>query len=271
MALEPRRGVPDQLAELVGQQVRGLVSEQLRQKVSDWRSPRAKLLRRRRRAVRATATWGTIGGVTGAGATVLEVAGGQATFAVVGLFTVAGVTGLATVRAAIRSYRLHKTPLPEVPPAPVLLPPAGSLAREPMQRLAEAEDALGELLRQLESPAMTSVPADSVTQARATGAEAAGALRAVAGQLQAVERARDTAPPLQRGPLVDGVRRLRAQLDEGVDGYGGLVAAAGRAVVESRVSDPKRLLTDATDHLAGLASALRDLSPRGGVAPDTAN
>jgi hypothetical protein len=75
-----------------------------------------------------------------------------------------------------------------------------------------------------------------------------------------VERARDTAPPLDRAPLVEGVRRLRAQLDEGVDGYCGLVAAAGRVLAESTASNPGQVLGDATDHLAGLASALRDLS-----------
>ncbi len=106
------------------------------------------------------------------------------------------------------------------------------------------------------------MPADSVAQARATGAEAAAALRAVAAQLQAVERARDSAPPLHRGPLVEGVQGLRAQLDEGLDGYGALIAAAGQAVAASAtsVTGSKQALTEATDHLAGLASALRELS-----------
>jgi hypothetical protein len=59
---------------------------------------------------------------------------------------------------------------------------------------------------------------------------------------------------------LEGVRRLRGQLDEGVDGYCVLVAAAGRALAASTAMDHRHALNDATDHLAGLASALRDLS-----------
>src|SRR5438876_204116 len=86
-------------------------------------------------------------------------------------------------------------------------------------------------------------------------------LRRVAAQLHAVERARDHSPPLERAPLADAVHRLRTQLDEGVDGYGSLVAAAGRVLAASSLGEPKRDLTEATDHLAGLALALSDLSP----------
>jgi hypothetical protein len=90
--------------------------------------------------------------------------------------------------------------------------------------------------------------------------EAAQALRAVAAQLAAVELARDHAPPMERGPLIEGVRRLREQLDEGLTGYRSLVAAAGRVVAASTSAGPKQELADATDHLAGLAVALRELS-----------
>ncbi|MDQ3789596.1 MAG: hypothetical protein M3422_20430, partial [Actinomycetota bacterium] len=89
---------------------------------------------------------------------------------------------------------------------------------------------------------------------------AAQALRAVAAQLAAVELARDHAPPMERGPLIEGVRRLREQLDEGLNGYRSLVAAAGRVVAASSSAGPKQELAEATDHLAGLAVALRELS-----------
>lgn len=145
---------------------------------------------------------------------------------------------------------------------PTALPPKGSAAREPMQRLADAEKALGQVLAQLAGSAgmPASVPVESVAQARATSGEAATALRAVAAQLVAVELARDHAPPLERGPLVEGVSQLREQLDEGLDGYRSLVAAAGRVVAASSAPGPKQELTEATDHLAGLAVALRELS-----------
>ena len=57
---------------------------------------------------------------------------------------------------------------------------------------------------------------------------------------------------------------LREQLDEGLDGYRSLVAAAGRVVAASSAAGPKQELTEATDHLAGLAVALRELSDAAG-------
>jgi len=108
---------------------------------------------------------------------------------------------------------------------------------------------------------LTSMPTESVQHARQTAQEAATAIRAVSGQLQAVERARDTAPHLERAPLVEGVRVLRIQLADGVDRYCALVAEAGKALAAStQFQDPRSVLDDATDHLAGLASAMRDVS-----------
>ncbi|HEX6356887.1 hypothetical protein [Actinophytocola sp.] len=47
---------------------------------------------------------------------------------------------------------------------------------------------------------------------------------------------------------------------DGLIGCCGLVAAAGRVVAASSSAGPKQELADATDHLAGLAMALRELS-----------
>jgi hypothetical protein len=57
------------------------------------------------------------------------------------------------------------------------------------------------------------------------------------------------------------VRTLREQLDDGMGEYGALVAAAGRAVAASTsgMDESRQALTDATDRLAGLAIALREL------------
>ena len=188
------------------------------------------------------------------------------------------VTGVITIRSTLKLTMAKNVqrefdathPRPGVPAAgvaaPTALPPKNSAAREPMQRLADAEKALVQVLAQLSGTASmpSSVPVESVAQAQATSAEAATALRAVAAQLVAVELARDHAPPLERGPLVEGVSRLREQLDEGLDGYRSLVAAAGRVVAASSAPGPKQELTDATDHLAGLAVALRELSDAAG-------
>jgi cytoskeletal protein RodZ len=188
------------------------------------------------------------------------------------------VTLVITIRTAVRMSLARNAqrefdeahPRPGVPAAavaaPAALPPKTSAAREPMERLAQAEKALGQVLAQLSGTAgmPASVPVESVAQAQATSAEAATALRAVSAQLVAVELARDHAPPLERAPLVEGVSRLREQLDEGLDGYRSLVAAAGRVVAASSAPGPKQELTEATDHLAGLAVALRELSDAAG-------
>ncbi|WP_033438002.1 phage shock envelope stress response protein PspM [Saccharothrix sp. NRRL B-16314] len=263
--MDPRRKVAGEIAKVIGGQLQGQIlqgqlADQVKRRYAAWNDPRAKLDRQYRRSSRVLTFWLIV----------------LALLAVVGTLTIAGVlaegvgigaalgfagTSVLAVRTKLKLGRIDaERKQLAAAPAPVPLPARSSAARQPMERLEDAEDTLRELLRQLDSDALTSVPTDSVEQARATGAEAASAIRAVSHQLQAVERARDTAPPLDRAPLVEGVRRLRAQLDEGVDGYCGLVAAAGRVLAESTASDPRQVLDDAADHLAGLASALRELS-----------
>ncbi|WP_158843062.1 phage shock envelope stress response protein PspM [Saccharothrix deserti] len=258
--MDPRRKVAGELVQAIGGQLQGQLADQVKRRYAAWNDPRAKLDRRYRRSSRVLTFWlivlallAVVGTLTLVGA--LPVAAGVG--AALGF---AGTSVLAVrTNMRMRGINAERQQLAAVPVrAP--LPSRSSSARQPMERLEDAEDTLRELLRQLDSAALTSVPTDSVEQARVTGVEAASALRAVSHQLQAVERARDTAPPLDRAPLVEGVRRLRAQLDEGVDGYCGLVAAAGRVLAESTASNPRQVLGDATDHLAGLASALRELS-----------
>ncbi|ROP40851.1 phage shock envelope stress response protein PspM [Saccharothrix texasensis] len=258
--MEPRRKVAGEIVQVIGGQLQGQIADQVKRRYAAWNDPRAKLDRRYRRSSRVLTFWLIV----------------LALLAVVGTLTLVGVLGAApgvvaalgfagtsvlAVRTNIkmRGIDVQRRQL-EAAPAPEPLPARSSAARRPMERLEDAQDTLRELLRQLDSAALTSIPTDSVEQARATGAEAVSAIRAVSRQLQAVERARDTAPPLDRAPLVEGVRRLRTQLDEGVDGYCGLVAAAGRVLAESTANNPRQVLGDATDHLAGLASALRELS-----------
>ncbi len=240
------------IGQLLNQHARGPYADQLRGKLADWRDPRAKALRRRRRVLRVTKVW------TGAGAVVVETATLDPGLTGAGLIGAAVVSIVAAVATGVRSWRLHREPLPEAirPRSP--LPAGGSLARDPMRKLGEAEGALDDLLTQLSRGAM--VPPDAVTDARRTGTDAASTLRALADQIQAVERARAHAPAADHPFLDDGVRRLRAQLDEGVGSYGSLVAAAAHAVAATSHSAPTYELTDATDRLAALALALRDLS-----------
>ncbi|MEU5692493.1 hypothetical protein [Actinosynnema sp. NPDC020468] len=260
--MDPRQRVAGEISRLVGGQLQDQLADQVKRRFAAWNDPRAKLDRRYRRSSRVLTFWlivlallAVVGTLTLLG--VLPTAAG-----VVAALGFAG-TGVLAVRTGARMRALgaqRERLAVTAPPVRAPLPARSSAARLPMERLDEAEDTLRELLRQLDSAHLTSVPGESVAQARATGDEASLALRAVSHQLQAVERARDTAPPLDRGPLVEGVRRLRAQLDEGVNGYCALVAAAGRVLAESTAAHPRQVLVDATDHLAGLASGLREIS-----------
>jgi hypothetical protein len=176
----------------------------------------------------------------------------------------------------VRELRRSAAALAERPhparAARVVLPARGSLAREPMLRLQRAEQALPELLSHLS----TAVPRGALDEVSVAAADAATGLRHRAAQLRAVEQARDSAPPLERAPLIDAVRALRGQLDSGVDEYARLVAAAGRTVAASSGASapapalpgsppPQRdlALADAADRLAALAAALEELGPAG--------
>jgi hypothetical protein len=200
-------------------------------------------------------------GQVGAGIEAGMIVGGVGAVAATGALSIRSTRRMVLLKRARDRFDAEHKPAVTASQRPAM-PPKKSAAYEPMQRLSEAEDALAQLVRQLAGtegmPA--SVPLESVAHAEQTGAEAAQALRAVAAQLSVVELARDHAPPLERGPLIDGVRSLREQLDEGLNGYRSLVAAAGRVVAASSSAGPKQELADATDHLAGLAVALRELS-----------
>jgi hypothetical protein len=260
----PRRGEFAELKQLVERQLRGPVADHVRDRVSAqlgrWTDPVAKHERRKRRA--NAAMWlfiflGLLLAVVGA-VIATGTAGIEATLAgaVVGVFAL-GSFALGA-RSGGKLRRLNKAGAPTSAPT---LPPARSEAREPMERLGDAERVLAGLLRQLSSP-RSAVPADSVEDARRSGAEAASALREVAGELQAVEQARDMAPAADRPALQDGVRRMRDQLDQGLEGYGALIAAAGKLVAASSSGGPDGYaLTDATDRLHGLAVALREIFP----------
>ncbi|WP_020660665.1 phage shock envelope stress response protein PspM [Amycolatopsis benzoatilytica] len=263
----PRRPtVPTTFSAVAGQVP--AVAE-VRAKWQRWNEPAAKHQRRIRRTSRMLTLWVLItilfGVLTVLSATGLlgQVSGPEIGQAVLGGFATL-VFGTFSVRTGLRLRELKKTELPAAPSGPPPLPPAGSVAREPMERLAESEASLGELLRQLSVPTSlgtTAVPEVSVADARATSTEAARALRGLADRIQAIERGRDSAPERERSALQAAITKLREQLDDGIEGYGSLVAAAGRAVAASSdgLGTSREALTDATDRLAGLALALRDL------------
>ncbi|MFC4001105.1 hypothetical protein ACFS2C_07900 [Prauserella oleivorans] len=243
------------------------VVNDVKDKLARWNDPAVKLERRKRWTARALTLWTilTLLSVLWALGGYFGITGGTEGF--IGAFggiTSAVIFGVLGVQSGVRLYRLNRTEIPATP-KPTKLPASGSAARKPMERLAESEATLAELLDQLAAPqhgAPSSVPTVSVEDARATATEAAGALRALAARLQSIERARAAAPAGERAALDEAVTTLRGQLDDGVEGYGALVAAAGKAVAASTngAQPAKEALTDATDRLAGLALALRELS-----------
>ncbi|MHA6805205.1 phage shock envelope stress response protein PspM [Salinifilum ghardaiensis] len=256
-------------ATRVGQEV----LPEVRKRVARWRDPRARLLRKRRWAKRTATGGGLATGVFGAGA----VGSGMADFvpallqysAATGFGGLAVLSGAGAVGAGLRYRRLKREPLPEAAPEPVELPPSDSAAREPMRRLRDAEQSLHQALERLRGAAVVS-DSVAVTEARGTADATARELRHGADRLVAVEAAREHVPDEQRAQLDEDVRRLRGELDEGVEEYGKLVAAAGRAVAASDAPEQRDLLQDATDRLAGLAAGLREVlgdAGAGGTAP----
>lgn len=267
---QPRKEELAEWGENALRQLRGPVLSSLREKLAQWRDPRARLVRQRRRAKFATTTGAVATGTFGAGSVasfspqfldyqVDEFVAMVMTASGFGLSALTAMTGAGTVGMAMRYRRLKRTPMPEPAPAPVELPPPDSEAREPMRRLRDAEQSLHEALAQL-NRAGVGGGSSAVADARATADDAAAALRQVAARLRAVEAAMPHAPEADQEALRSDVLRLRQELDDGVDSYGGLVAAASRTVAASGAPEQKHLLQDATDRLAGLASALRELS-----------
>jgi len=217
--------------------------------------PAARLARRKRRVARSFTLWVVL--------TLLSVL-----FAVTGYFGLLGgaagvdgalkgivgllIFGTIAVRSGTKLRGLYRTQLPSRGASPPL-PPAGSAAREPIRRLRDCESSLTELL--------ASLPADSVNS-RETADDAATTLRSLAERVQAIERARDNSPRDEHATLDTDLAPLVAQLQDGVEAYAGLVAAAGRAVAASSPGADTESLTAATDRLAGSAEALRELRSR---------
>ncbi|MEV0085907.1 hypothetical protein [Saccharopolyspora sp. NPDC050642] len=273
--MKSRKQELTQLGEAALEQMRGPLLSEVRRRFANWRDPRARLLRQRKRTKRAAAGSAASAGVFGAGAAASAslpemwgALGGLGEFlqytSTVGLGGLAVISGVGAVKVGLKYRRLMRTPLPEPQPEPAALPPQGSAARVPMQRLRDAEQSLRHALTQLTSAGAGSAAAD----ARATADIAAAELRRVAERIVAVEAAIPHAPETQKPALQADVQRLREELDEGLDGYGGLVAAAGRAVAASGAPEQKYLMQDATDRLAGLAAGLREIFGPDGPSAD---
>jgi hypothetical protein len=234
------------------------------QKLGAMSDPRARLLRKRRWALRlglffgfASVFWTLVTGLLASWSTPV--------WALL-------ITGLIAAGAAVPAtlwllrYRwLRGEPLP--PRREVSgrrLPPQGSVARPAMSALGASERGLHSLLAVLDSGNL--LPSSEIRELTAAAGHSAAAMAATAAQVASMERAagedRDA-----RAYLAPTINALTAQLNSGVRQYNEMVTAAahvvssanaGSAMVEQRY---RQELVNATDQLLGWAQAFEELGP----------
>ncbi|MGH3551036.1 MAG: phage shock envelope stress response protein PspM [Mycobacterium sp.] len=245
------------------------LSDLVAQKISAATDPRARLLRRRRRALR----WGLIfsaGCLFWGLVTALLAAWGWFALLLV-------ITGLIAVAQAIPAtlfllrYRwLRGEPLPAQRPVNARRsPPPSSAARSAMLALGASERGFFSLLGVMERGNM--LPAAEIRDLTAAANQTAAAMAATATEVVSMERAVN-ATPQSRSYLVPTINAFTAQLSAGVRQYNEMVTAAAQ-LVSSANSQPagsgpalpaarqryRDELVGATDRLLGWAQAFDEL------------
>jgi hypothetical protein len=245
------------------------LSELVAQKISAAADPRARLQRRRRRALR----WGLI---FSAGCLFWSVV--TALLAAWGWFALLlEITGLIAAAQAIPAtlfllrYRwLRGEPLPAQRPANARrLPPLGSAARPAMFALGASERGFFSLLGVIERGNM--LPATEIRDLTAAANKTAAAMAATAAEVVSMERAVNSTPQ-SRSYLVPTINAFTAQLSAGVRQYNEMVTAAAQLVSSANGASPdsgpgspvsqqryRDELVDATDRLVGWAQAFEEL------------
>jgi hypothetical protein len=234
-------------------------------KISAASDPRARLLRRRRRALR----WGVIfavGTVFWAVVTVLLAAWGW--FALL-LEITGGVAVVMAVPATLLLLRyrwLRAEPLPTPRPAATRrLPPPGSAARPAMYALGASERGFVSLLSVIERGAM--LPDAEIRVLSAAASKTSAAMAATAAEVVSMERAAHHSES-SRSYLVPTINAFTAQLSAGVRQYNEMVTAAAQLVSSANGSPDSGLaaaqhyrteLVGATDRLVGWAQAFDEL------------
>jgi hypothetical protein len=242
------------------------LSDLVAQKISAAADPRARLLRRRRRALR----WGLIfsaGCVFWAVVTALLAAWGW--FAL--LLEITGFIAVVQVVPAtllLLRYRwLRSEPLPAPRPASVRrLPPPGSAARPAMSALGASERGFFSLLGVIERGAM--LPAAEIRDLTEAANKTSAAMAATAAEVVSMERAAHYSES-SRSYLVPTINAFTAQLSAGVRQYNEMVTAAAQLVSSANgdaglglAATQQRYraeLVGATDRLLGWAQAFDEL------------
>lgn len=235
-------------------------------KISVAADPRARLLRRRRRALR----WGLIfgaGSLLWAVVTALLAAWGWFALLLEATGLVAVVQAFAATLLLLRYRWLRAEPLPAQRPAGARrLPPPGSAARPAMFALGASERGLLSLLGVIERGNM--LPASEIHDLTAVASRTATAMAATAAEVVSMERAAAAAPQ-SRAYLAPTIDAFTAQLSTGVRQYNEMVTAAAQLVSsangEPAPSSPtpqqryRDELVAATDRLIGWARAFDEL------------
>ncbi len=254
---------------------RGLVtatelSASVAQKISAAADPRARLLRRRRRALR----WGLI---FGAGclfwAVVTALLAAWGWFAL--LLEITGfIAAVQVIPATLLLFRyrwLRSEPLPAQRPAKVRrLPAPGSAARPAMSALGASERGFFSLVGVMERGEM--LPAAEIRDLTAAANRTSAAMAATAAEVVSMERAAHYSES-SRSYLVPTINAFTAQLSAGVRQYNEMVTAAAQ-LVSSANREPgpgagvgsaatqqryRAELVEATDRLLGWAQAFHEL------------
>ena len=236
-------------------------------KLSAISDPRARLLRKRRWALRFGAFF-TFASVFWVFVTGLLAVWSTPVWALL-------ITGLIAAGAAVPAtlwllrYRwLRGEPLP--PQREVSgqrLPPNGSVARPAMSALGASERGLHSLLGVLERGRM--LPAEEIGELTVAAGRSAATMAATASEVVSMERAAGENPHT-RAYLAPTINALTAQLNSGVRQYNEMVTAAAHLVSSANAGAAlgavsqqryRHDLTDATDRLLGWAQAFEELGP----------
>ncbi|GFG64318.1 hypothetical protein MKUB_18080 [Mycobacterium kubicae] len=255
-----RRGLLQRGFETVGD-----LAELAARKISAATDPRARLLRRRRRALRWA--WIFTAGVA-FWALVTAVLAAWGWFALL-LQITGAIAVLEVIPATLLFFRYHwlkSEPLPAQRPAiSRRLPPPGSAARPAMYALGASERGFFSLLGVIERGAM--LPADEIADLTEAAKRTSAAMAATAAEVVSMERAAHDSTS-SREYLVPTINAYTAQLGAGVRQYNEMVTAAaqlvssangngvGAAASQQRYRDE---LTGATDRLLGWAQAFDEL------------
>lgn len=239
-------------------------------RLSGLADPRARLLRKRRWALRlglffgaASGFWALTTGLLAAWST-----------PVWGLIITGAIAAGAAVPATLLLMRyrwLRGEPLPPQRQASGRrMPPPGSVARPAMSALGASERGLHSLLGVLRRGGM--LPVDELDELTDAASRSAATMAATAAEVVAMERAAGEAPQ-SHAYLAPSINALTAQLNSGVRQYNEMVTAAahlvssantgagdGRAAVGAITQQRYRdELTGATDRLLGWAQAFDEL------------